>query len=1133
MSGTVKDVKQWLAAVKKDAPIEVPGGLPDLKDFKSDIKFQDLSHWFDLGSRLKDPKGDAAGLTLTGKAGADVPEVRLRFFAGSAKPQEGDLIVGVEISVLLNTHELFKDLVGVGFKNVRLSYRIQRVGGETKKGLAVAVKLVASPERIVELVSELKDTTIPRPVAFTFRTPKLPGLPKWSLGDTFKSLSIDLPDLPRLEGVFPDIGNLADLVLEYTRTGKGFRVILRPAVQNRVARWAVAAVKADAEGSKAALAVTGLVPIGRARLSDIDILRGQIPPDSDLLLQLQAFYTLRDLADEDVAAVNAVLKDADGAPLPGGWPLSKGLTWCAIARIASEQYVLLARPKKQQNTRDGRGKGLEAASEDDALSGIPVALAGPAKGKNAEGPLPVQRSLGPLHLRNMTMRYLGDPPRVRLTLDASLVMAGLVVEAAGLGLEVELKRSPAAAVVLDGLGVAYAKPPLVVAGGLTKRTGDGNVDFAYDGGIVVKASTWGFMGFGSYAQMKDPRFVTLFLFGALLGKLAGPPPVTFTGLCAGFGYNSRVRIPEAAEAASSPFVGALTADGYKKLTGTEPGKEVTPATVVKNLGEEGWVTPVNGDIWATAGLGLSIAETVDLQALLLVQLGEQFAVALLGSAEIELPARAAKQVGGVVNPPVLAHVELGFRAMYEAAKGEFSLTAAFSDNSWLVHKECRLTGGAAIHLWTPPSPYVGDFVLSLGGYHPAFSRPAHYPEVPRLALTWSVGTAVRVHGELYAALTPAAGMVGGRLEVHYALGGLQAWLTAYFDALVQWAPLRFTAEMGITIGCSYTVKTGLFTVTIRAEISARLSLWGPPTGGVAHLEAGPYSVDIGFGSPRGAAAQEKLGWDEFRARQLPSAPVTVHVTEGLLTDPAHARHNTPDHWIAGTDGFTFATRSAVPVTSVVYNGAGQSLPKQVPASLDIRPTKCTGANSTHTVTFTRKGGTSRAAPAPVPLVWESAGAALGPAAGNASAWHAQIATFDVPQALWGAPVEGSPDMPADGSQTRRYACGLNITVPPPSLHGIALCPAREQLKFQATEAKVNPLKAAAKSTDQASGEPPDTARDTLGKKLTALGVLRGGPYTLTRLLRPDGRHSALGRPPESALTGREFLVGGPYRTQEV
>jgi len=29
-------------------------------------------------------------------------------------------------------------------------------------------------------------------------------------------------------------------------------------------------------------------------------------------------------------------------------------------------------------------------------------------------------------------------------------------------------------------------------------------------------------------------------------------------------------------------------------------------------------------------------------------------------------------------------------------------------------------------------------VITLGGYHPAFQKPTHYPEVPRLGLNWNV-----------------------------------------------------------------------------------------------------------------------------------------------------------------------------------------------------------------------------------------------------------------------------------------------------------------------------------------------------------------------------------------------------------
>ena len=76
-------------------------------------------------------------------------------------------------------------------------------------------------------------------------------------------------------------------------------------------------------------------------------------------------------------------------------------------------------------------------------------------------------------------------------------------------------------------------------------------------------------------------------------------------------------------------------------------------------------------------------------------------------------------------------------------------------------EDCRLTGGFAFFFWFDE----GQFVLTLGGYHPSFVRPPEFPVVPRLGFHWAVSDAVVVKGEAYFALTSSCVMAGGRLEV--------------------------------------------------------------------------------------------------------------------------------------------------------------------------------------------------------------------------------------------------------------------------------------------------------------------------------------------------------------------------------
>ena len=61
--------------------------------------------------------------------------------------------------------------------------------------------------------------------------------------------------------------------------------------------------------------------------------------------------------------------------------------------------------------------------------------------------------------------------------------------------------------------------------------------------------------------------------------------------------------------------------------------------------------------------------------------------------------------------------------------------------SFLYAGLCRITGGFAFYLWFE-GEHEGDFVVSVGGYHPRFKKPDHYPVVPRLQLTYQIGALV-------------------------------------------------------------------------------------------------------------------------------------------------------------------------------------------------------------------------------------------------------------------------------------------------------------------------------------------------------------------------------------------------------
>ena len=57
------------------------------------------------------------------------------------------------------------------------------------------------------------------------------------------------------------------------------------------------------------------------------------------------------------------------------------------------------------------------------------------------------------------------------------------------------------------------------------------------------------------------------------------------------------------------------------------------------------------------------------------------------------------------------------------------LRAWLSPNSYILHPDIfSLQGDIALCAWYAP-PHKGDFLFRIGGYHPLFSKPDHYPEL--------------------------------------------------------------------------------------------------------------------------------------------------------------------------------------------------------------------------------------------------------------------------------------------------------------------------------------------------------------------------------------------------------------------
>jgi hypothetical protein len=292
-------------------------------------------------------------------------------------------------------------------------------------------------------------------------------------------------------------------------------------------------------------------------------------------------------------------------------------------------------------------------------------------------------------------------------------------------------------------------------------------------------------------------------------------------------------------------------------------------------------------------------------ALISVSFGNDVEIGLLGLAEMSLP-KGAKEVE-------LAYVELALRCAIRPSDGSIVVEGRLTDASYILSKDCRLTGGFAFCLWFD-GPHAGDFVVTLGGYHPEFTPLPHYPVVPRLGVQWQVTKELSFAAELYFALTPSCVMAGGRLAAIYTSPSVRAWFVASVDFLIAWQPLQYRVRAALRIGFEVDVGGSALRLDLRAE----LILWGPPFSGQLHVDLGILMVTVDFGESYRATAP--LVADQFKKAFLPKISddvfevLSARVESGLILQETRVGQS-PLH-VVSAHGLSLSVQSAVPVTAI-------------------------------------------------------------------------------------------------------------------------------------------------------------------------------------------------------------------------
>ncbi|MHB1170243.1 MAG: DUF6603 domain-containing protein, partial [Longimicrobiales bacterium] len=476
-----------------------------------------------------------------------------------------------------------------------------------------------------------------------------------------------------------------------------------------------------------------------------------------------------------------------------------------------------------------------------------------------DGPwwLAIQKGFGPLYIEQVGLGVTtedDDLESIAVLLDGRISLFGLTaaVDDLQLRFNVASDASPFDPsrwyVDLAGLAITADMGGVVLAGGLRKFSESSSIE--YIGMLVARFATYGLSVFGGYGEANDDegKFAAFFAFGSIVGPIGGPPAFFVTGIGGGLGINRGLVFPtDLSRFGDFVFLKALDVSAKPS---DDPMQEM--ALMRTNFPMK------RGEFWFAAGLSFNSFALVDGIAVVAVAIGDGLEITLLGLARMALP-----------RPEVaLVSIELGLIARFSTSEGVLWIQAQLTDNSWLLHESVRLTGGFAFVTWYK-GPNAGQFVLTLGGYHPSFQRDG-YPIVPRLGFNWSVSDAIVIKGESYFALTSEAVMAGGRLEVSAEFGPAWAHLIMGADGIVYFDPFRFSVEVYASIGAGVTIDVWIGEITISITIGARILLEGPKFRGKATFEVGPIELTVKFGSwtdgPR-----EYLAWAQFVDKYLEAA----------------------------------------------------------------------------------------------------------------------------------------------------------------------------------------------------------------------------------------------------------------------
>ncbi|MBS0255150.1 MAG: hypothetical protein JSS36_08065 [Proteobacteria bacterium] len=665
---------------------------------------------------------------------------------------------------------------------------------------------------------------------------------------------------------------------------------------------------------------------GAFNLADLPVVGTRLPAGSGMRLQFQPVIATKPFTVNELKAINRALPPGAGAfetdaELPANLQVFTNLF--VGNRALSVPLALNMTAAAAPATASGAGTGGPTPPPAaPARSGVTTVR---ATNQPNLAWFDIQKTLGPVVINRVGIGLASNT--VSLWLGAAMTSGGMTLALEGLSVSIPLDRSRPSFNLL-GIGLDYKSPTVEIGGALLRTPGTAATATApatpdsYDGFAVLKSGELTLRAIASYSTVAGEA--SLFGFALVDKVLGGPPCFTVTGLAGTFGFNRKLVLPGIGGIATYPLV---------QLAVTKANNPALPqprlTDVLSQLRPS--IPMALGEKFFGIGVKFNSFKLIDSFALVTLSLGKETRIDVVGLSVAKVPPTA-----GAI-PPVV-NVEMELRGSLLPARGELAINGQLTPASYLFAPACRLSGGFAFYSWFKSVTdaagnriSAGDFVLTMGGYNPAYMKPRHYPAVPRLGFNWQVTRQLNVKGECYFALTPAQVMAGGTLEAQWRDGDVRAWFRTRADFLVAWKPFHYEASMSIDVGASVVIHMfGRHTIDIDA--GADLSMWGPEFSGRAVVRVKVIKFTISFGQD--PASPPYLDWPGFCAAFLPppSAQTGVTVTGGLVQPGAGASLG-----LINPAQLQIAYNSAIPLKTITATGASVAIPAGTRTDIGIAP----------------------------------------------------------------------------------------------------------------------------------------------------------------------------------------------------